>query len=95
MTSEDEYHDTHNHPAAADGDHPNQGHMQEVQGQLVGKSSTQLQATICTDCCHCAFKTYIRQSTVLENLKLSFERFVMLVYSFSDEKNPPTDHSEM
>ena len=44
----DDHHDVHHHPAAADGDHPNQGHLQEVQGQLGGKSSSQVQATICT-----------------------------------------------
>ena len=44
---EDDHHDVHRHPAAADGDHPNQGHLQEVQGQLGGESSSQVQATIC------------------------------------------------
>ena len=37
-------------------------------------------------CSHCASKTYIHQNTVLENLNLSFVRFVMLVYSFSARK---------
>ena len=46
---EDDHHHVHHHPAAADGNHPNQGHLQEVQEQLWGKSSSQVQATICTD----------------------------------------------
>ena len=45
---EDDQKDFHHHPASADGDHPNQGHLQEVQGQQGGGSSSQLQATICT-----------------------------------------------
>ena len=45
---EDDHHDVHHQPAAADGDHPNQGHLQEVQGQLGGKISIQVKATICT-----------------------------------------------
>ena len=44
--SEDDHHDVHHHPAAADGDHPNQVHLQEGQGLLGGKSSSQVQATI-------------------------------------------------
>ena len=44
---EDDHQDVHHHPASAHGDHPNQGHLQEVQGQRGG--SSQLQATIqCT-----------------------------------------------
>ena len=82
---EDDHHVVHLHPAAADRDHPNQGHLPEVHGQLGGKSSGQVQATIyvhiCMWCSHCASKTYIRQNTLLENLRLSFGRFVMLVYS--------------
>ena len=45
---EDDHHDVHHHPAAADWDHPNQGHLQEVQEQHGGKSSSQVQETICT-----------------------------------------------
>ena len=37
-------------------------------------------------CSHCASKSYIYQNTEFENLNLSFERFVMLVYSFSGRK---------
>ena len=40
--------DIPHHPASADGDHPNQGPLQEVQGQCGGWSSSELQATICT-----------------------------------------------
>ena len=47
---EDDHHDVHYHPVVADGDHPNQGNLQEVQGQLGRKSSSQVQAT------HCATK---------------------------------------
>ena len=34
---EDGHYEIHHPPAAAEGDHPNQGHLQEVQGQLGGK----------------------------------------------------------
>ena len=42
-----DHHDDHIHPAAADGDYPNQGNLQEMQGKIGGKSSNQVQATIC------------------------------------------------
>ena len=45
---ENDHHDVHHHPAAANGDHPNQGHLQEVQRQIGGKNSVQVKATICT-----------------------------------------------
>ena len=35
-------------------------------------------------CSECATKTYLRQNTVLENSNLRLERFVMLVYSFTE-----------
>ena len=40
--------DVHHNPATGNGDHFNQWHMQEMQEKLGGKSSSQVQATICT-----------------------------------------------
>ena len=33
---EDDHHDVHHHPTLAEGDHPNQAHLQEVQGHCGG-----------------------------------------------------------
>ena len=82
---EDNHHGVDHDPAEADGDNPYQGHQQEEQGQIGGekfKSSTWNH--MYWWCSHCASKTYICQNTQLENLNLSLERFVMLVYSFSE-----------
>ena len=38
---EDDHHDVHHHPAVADGDHPYQGHLKEVQGQCGGEVQVQ------------------------------------------------------
>ena len=43
-------------------------------------------------CSHCASKTYICQNNVLGILNLCFERFFMLVHSYSEIKKSPTDH---
>ena len=45
---EDDHHSVHHDPAAADRDHPNQGHQQEVQEHLLGESLSEVHATICT-----------------------------------------------
>ena len=50
---EDDHHDVHHHPAVADGDRPNQAHLQEVQGQCGGGGSSPVQATIYWRCSHC------------------------------------------
>ena len=45
---EHDHYDVHHQPPAAYVDHSNQRQKQEVQGQHAGKSSSQVQATICT-----------------------------------------------
>ena len=86
MHPADNHHGVDHDPAAADGDRSNQRHQQEVQGYLGGekfKSSTHLYVLVVQSLC---IKTYICQNAELENLNLRFERFVMLVYSFSERK---------
>ena len=39
MHPEYDYHDVHHHSAVANGDRPNQAHLQEVQGQCGGLGS--------------------------------------------------------
>ena len=93
---EDNHHDVDHDLAAADGDHPNQGHKQEIQGQLGGEKFKSItHKHMYWWCSHCASKTYIYQNTELETLNLSFGRFVMLVYSFSERKKSPTNHYRM
>ena len=66
---------------------PTKGTCRKCNNRLGGKVQVKYKQTYILDWfSHCASKIYIRQNTVLKNLNLSFERVVMLVYSFGERK---------
>ena len=82
-----DHHDDHHHPAVANGDHLNQGHLQKVQRLLEEKVQVKYKQPYVLDwIIHCASKTYICQTTVLKIRHLNFKRVVILVYSLGERK---------
>ena len=92
LPPKDDHHDVHHHPDAADEVHPNQRHLQEVQGQLGGKSSSQVQATICTSVAVTVppKPTFVR--TLCWKTLTSVLRGLSCCCTVSVKEKPPTDH---
>ena len=63
---------------------PKEGTCRKCNDKLGGKFKSSTNNHRYWWCSECATKTYLRQNTVLENSNLRLERFVMLVYSFTE-----------